>query len=329
MITMPDFAVLRPQTLTQAVEMLAEHTETQILAGGSDLVVNLRNKIFAPRYVLDLKSLTELQGISWQDENLRIGALTTLTAVANNAEVRQHYPVLAMAAGVVAGPNIRNMGTLGGNICLDTRCQWYNQSYFWRKSCNFCLKKDGDVCHVAPGGNYCWAAYSGDTAPALLTLDAAVRIVGPQGTRIVKLTDFFILDGIKKYHLAPNEILTEVLIPRQNAGLQGFYRKLRIRDSVDYPLAGVAVTGKLTAQGQCARAQVAITAVNPAPLLVPDVETLLLGQIPTIEIVEKVADLARKTAKPMKTSLSTMPYRRHMIGVFVKQGLQNVLAMAK
>src|SRR5262249_51643687 len=143
----------------------------------------------------------------------RIGALTTLSEVAHHPLVRAHYPVLARAAGMVAGPNIRNMGTLGGNICLDTRCTWYNQSYFWRKAINFCLKKDGTVCHVAPGSDYCWAAYSGDTAPALLTLDGAIKIAAPQGERTVALKDFFILDGIKKYHLAENEIVTEVLVP--------------------------------------------------------------------------------------------------------------------
>ncbi len=230
-----------------------------------------------------------------------------------------------MAAHVVAGPNIRNMGTIGGNICLDTRCYWYNQSFFWRKSCNFCLKKDGDICHVAPGGKYCWAAYSGDTAPALLTLDASIKIASPKGERIVALKGFFVMDGIKKYNLDSNEIITEVLIPKTSAGCQGTYKKLRIRDSVDYPLAGVAITGKVNKEGVCQAVSVALTAVNPAPVLVPEITDLLVGKKLDDELVEKSVELARKTAKPMKTTLSTMPYRRHMVGVFVKQGLMEVL----
>lgn len=322
---MPQFTVLQPETIPQALDMLAKHTDLRILAGGSDLVINLRNRLFAPEYVLDIKAIKDLHGIKQTESGLTIGALTTLSEVAQNMEIKAKYPVLASAASVVAGPNIRNMATLGGNICLDTRCHWYNQSYFWRKSCNFCLKKDGDICHVAPGGKYCWAAYSGDTAPALLTLDASLKIVGPNGERTVQLKDFFILDGIEKYHLASNEVITEVLLPATKENYKGFYKKLRIRDSVDYPLAGVSVAGKLDSDGRCQDVSVAITAVNPAPLLVPEINNLLVGQKLTEELIEKAVELARKTAKPMKTTLSTMPYRRHMIGVFVKQGLTQVL----
>lgn len=325
---MPQFKVLLPETLPQAVDLLTAHQneDLRILAGGSDVVVNLRNKLFAPQYLLDLKGIKDLHGISLTTNNdLRIGALTTLNEVSHDNLVREHFPVLAKAAGLVAGPNIRNMGTLGGNICLDTRCYWYNQSYFWRKSCNFCLKKDGDICHVAPGGKYCWAAYSGDTAPALLTLGASVKIVGARGERVVALKDFFILDGIEKYHLATNEIITEVIIPAASAGALGVYKKLRIRDSIDYPLAGVAVTARRNDDGTCQSAAVAITAVNPAPLLVEGINDLLTGKKIDDELLEQAADLARKTSKPMKTSLSTMPYRRHMIGVFTKQGLAELL----
>lgn len=322
---MPQFTVLQPETIPQAIELLAKHSDLRVLAGGSDLVINLRNRLFAPEYVLDIKAIKDLHAIKQTESGLTIGALTTLSEVAQNTEIKGKYPVLASAASVVAGPNIRNMATLGGNICLDTRCHWYNQSYFWRKSCNFCLKKDGDICHVAPGGKYCWAAYSGDTAPALLTLDASLKIVGPNGERTVALKDFFILDGIEKYHLASNEVVTEILLPATKANYKGFYKKLRIRDSVDYPLAGVAVAGKLDSDGNCQDISVAITAVNPAPLLVPEINDLLVGQKLIEELIEKAVELARKTAKPMKTTLSTMPYRRHMIGVFVKQGLMEVL----
>jgi 4-hydroxybenzoyl-CoA reductase subunit beta len=322
---MPSFKVLQPATLPQAIDLLAQHEDLRILAGGTDIVVNLRNRLLAPQFVLDLKGIKDLHGCRFDQDGLRIGALTTLSEIAQDAAIREHYPVFAAAAGIVAGPNIRNMGTIGGNICLDTRCQWYNQSYFWRKSCNFCLKKDGDICHVAPGSSYCWAAYSGDTAPALLTLDATIKIVGARGERSVALKDFFVMDGIKKFNLAPNEIISEISIPASRADYRGVYKKLRIRDSVDYPLAGAAIVARQDANGKCLDAQVALTAVNPAPVLVEGARALLVGQQPSEELFEKVAELARKTAKPMKTSLSTMPYRRHMIGVFVRQGLAEVL----
>jgi 4-hydroxybenzoyl-CoA reductase subunit beta len=325
MITMPQFSLLQPETVNQAIDLLAKHSDVRVLAGGSDLVVNLRNRIFAPQYVLDIKGIKELHGIRETSSGLSIGALTTLTEVAENPFIRKAYPVLASAAKAVAGPNIRNMGTIAGNVCLDTRCYWYNQSYFWRKSANFCLKKDGEICHVAPGGKYCWAAYSGDTAPALLTLEASLKIASPDGERIVALKDFFVMDGIKKYNLNSNEIVTEILIPSTTANYQGFYKKLRIRDSVDYPLAGVAVAGKIDSEGNCQAVNVALTAVNPAPVLVTEITDLVKGNKLTPELTEKCVELARKTAKPMKTSLSTMPYRRHMIGVFVEQGLTHTL----
>ncbi|MBI4852555.1 MAG: FAD binding domain-containing protein [Acidobacteria bacterium] len=325
MITMPQFRVLQPENVSQAVEFLAKHKNLRVLAGGSDLVVNLRNKLFTPEYVLDIKGIKDLQGIKENQDHFSIGTLTTLTEISQNPFIKEIYPVLAKAAGLVAGPNIRNMGTIGGNICLDTRCYWYNQSYFWRKSCNFCLKKDGDICHVAPGGKYCWAAYSGDTAPALLTLDASIKIANPKGEKTLALKDFFVMDGIKKYNLESNEIITEILIPKASAGLQGVYKKFRIRDSVDYPLAGVAIAGKVDKEGNCQKISVALTAVNPAPVLVTEITDLLVGKKLTDDLVEKSVELARKTAKPMKTTLSTMPYRRHMIGVFVKQGLEEIL----
>lgn len=326
MITMPAFQVLQPTTLPQAVELLASHEDLRILAGGTDMVVNLRNKLFAPQYVLDIKGISDLRGVREEHGWLRIGALTTLSELAEHPHVREHYQVLALAARAVAGPNIRNMGTLGGNICLDTRCHWYNQSYFWRKSCNFCLKKDGQICHVAPGGDYCWAAYSGDTAPALLVLEASIKIIGPKGERTVPLTEFFVMDGIKKYNLGRNEIVAEVLIPSANAGLRGAYKKLRIRDSVDYPLAGAAIVTRRDSEGRCCEARVAITAVNPAPVLVQGVQEVMAGKMPSEEVFEQAAELARRASKPMKTSsLTTMPYRRHMIGVFVRQGLAETL----
>ena len=171
-MSLPSFQLLRPKTLDEAVALMAKHGgEVKIVAGGTDLLPSMKQKLFTPPYVLDLGGVRELRGIrNLPGDGIEIGALTTLSTVEHSALVRKDYPVLYQAVKTVASPVLRNMGTIGGNVCLDTRCLWYNQSLLWRKSCGFCLKKDGDLCHVAPGGKFCWAAFSGDTPPALLCL---------------------------------------------------------------------------------------------------------------------------------------------------------------
>ena len=173
-MTMPAFRIERPRSVADAVRILAAHgSDAMIIAGGTDVIPNIQMGLFAPRVGVDIKPLRELAGIEYSPANgLRISALTSLTAICESGVVREKFPVLASAVATIAGPLQRNMGTLGGNLCLETRCRWYNQSYFWRKAAGFCLKKDGDVCHVAPGGKRCWAVWSGDAAPALLVLDA-------------------------------------------------------------------------------------------------------------------------------------------------------------
>ena len=238
----------------------------------------MKQKLFTPPYLLDLRSVAELRGIVPLNGGLSIGAMTPLSEIEHSPLIRRDYPVLYEAVKTVASPVIRNMATLGGNICLDTRCLWYNQSLLWRKSCGFCLKKDGDLCHVAPGGNFCWATFSGDTPPALLCLDAEIEIAGPSGRRRVALRDFYVNDGIVHLHLASDEIVTRVLLPASSAGWRGSYQKLRVRGSIDYPLAGVAVALKVEPGSlRIEDARVAITAVNPAPHLVKDADAQLIG----------------------------------------------------
>jgi len=212
------------------------------------------------------------------------------------------------------------MGTIGGNICLDTRCLWYNQSLTWRKACGFCIKKDGDLCHVAPGGAKCWAAFSADTPPALLCLDAEIEIAGPAGMRRLPLRDFYTGLGDAYRKLQPNELLTRVFLPEKSADYRGIYRKLRIRGSIDYPLAGVAVVMKRS-NGHVEDARIGLTAVNPAPVLVKGATELLEGKQLTEELAEAAGDLAAKTAKPLTTSALTPEYRREMIRVFTKRAL--------
>jgi 4-hydroxybenzoyl-CoA reductase subunit beta len=268
-----------------------------------------------------LRGAAELRGIrELPGDGVEIGALTTLSTLEHSPIVRKEFPVLYEAVKTVASPVLRNMGTVGGNICLDTRCLWYNQSLLWRKSCGFCLKKEGDLCHVAPGGKFCWAAFSGDTPPALLCLGAELEIAGPAGLRRVPLSEFYVNDGIVRLHLKPNEIVTRVHLPESSRGWRGSYQKLRVRGSIDYPLAGVAVALQMRT-GRVADARVAITAVNPAPFLVKDADAQLVGAELGEELAERIGDMAARTAKPLTTSALTPEYRREMVRVFAKRAV--------
>ena len=335
-MSLPQFKLLRPRTLEEAVSMLEKHNDrvvagdspandhphgVRIVAGGTDLIPSMRQKLFEPGYVLDIRHIEELKGIhEQQGTGVEIGALTSLTTIEHSALLRRRYPVLTEAAATVASPLLRNMGTIGGNICLDTRCLWYNQSLTWRKGCGFCIKKDGDLCHVAPGGMKCWAAFSGDTPPALLCLNAEIEIASASGLQRMPLRDFYTGDGVTYRKLQANELVTRVFLPESSADYRGLYRKLRVRGSIDYPLAGVAVAMKRT-NGHMADVRVAITAVNPAPLLVKEASELLAGKIMDEALAEAVGDLAAKTAKPLTTSALTPEYRREMIRVFTKRAV--------
>jgi len=331
-MSMPSFTLLKPRTLQHAVEFLAkfstDSTAVQILAGGTDLVPSMKQKLFSPAYVLDVRSVEELKGIRGiAGHGVEIGALTTLSAIEDSGLIARSYPVLREATMTVASPILRNMGTLGGNICLDTRCLWYNQSLQWRKSCNFCIKKDGDLCHVAPGGTKCWAAFSADTPAALLCLDAEIEIASPAGFRRVPLEGFYTGEGDRRFALKANELLTRIFLPEKTAGYHGAYKKLRMRGSIDYPLAGVACALKL--KGKIVEdARVAITAVNPAPLLVANAEHALIGREVNEHHAMVVGELAARTAKPLTTSLLTPEYRREMVRVYAKRAVMAAAGVA-
>jgi 4-hydroxybenzoyl-CoA reductase subunit beta len=316
--------VARPRTIEEAVKILHDAgPEAMILAGGTDVVPNLQMKLFAPRVLVDIKGIAELHGIAQVEGGaLHIGALTTLTEIERSVAVKMKYAVLASAVKTIAGPLQRNMGTLGGNLCLETRCVWYNQSEFWRESLGGCLKKDGDVCHVAPGGKRCWAVWSGDSAPALLTLDAEIEIAGPRGMRRMPLSEFYRNDGMDRVALERGEILTAAILPARMAGRRGVYNKLRIRNSIDFPLAGVAVSLALDADAVCRDARIAINAVNPAPLLLRGVAVHLIGKKYSPELADAAAHEAIRTGKPLTTSSSTPVYRREILRVFTRRALE-------
>jgi 4-hydroxybenzoyl-CoA reductase subunit beta len=318
-MSLPEFQLASPRSLPEALAFLREHEGVRILAGGTDLLPSMRQKLFEPEHVLDIHRVPELKGIRETGQGIEIGALTTLAEIEHSAILRKNYPVLTEAAKTVASPLLRNMGTIGGNICLDTRCLWYNQSLAWRKSCGFCIKKDGDLCHVAPGGSKCWAAFSADTPPALLCLDAEIEIVSAAGPRRIPLRDFYTGDGANHRRLQPQELLTRVFLPRASAGYRGSYRKLRVRGSIDYPLAGVAVVMKKS-NGHVEDLRVGITAVNPAPLLIRGLDSMLNGGLDEAT-AEAIGEQVARTAKPLTTSALTPEYRREMIRVFTKRAV--------
>ena len=324
-MALPAFRLIRSRNLPDALAALSQHAgagarSIRVLAGGTDLLPSMRQRLFEPEFVLDLRLINELKGIRETERGIEIGALTALSEIENSELLKRNCPVLVEAAKTVASPVIRNMSTIGGNICLDTRCLWYNQSLAWRKSCGFCIKKDGDLCHVAPGGAKCWAVFSADTPPALLCLDAQIEIASASATRRIQLRDFYTGVGDDYRKLQPQELLTRIILPRSSAGYRGAYRKLRVRGSIDYPLAGVAVACKRS-HGHIEDLRVALTAVNPAPVLVQGTAAALNGGVMNEDVAERIADLAARTAKPLTTSALTPEYRREMIRVFTRRAL--------
>ncbi len=330
MDALPEFTVLNPTTLDEAIAARAAHPGSKPLGGGTDLVVNIRRGIVAPPVLIDMNRVKGLAAIHADANRLEIGASVTLTQLAEHPAVLKHYPVVAQAASHIAGPTHRNMGTVGGNLCLDTRCIFYNQSEWWRDANHHCLKTTGTVCHVAPKSRgVCFATFSGDLAPALLTLGADVDIAGPAGKRTVPLNKLYIgfarqdvpvteTQGDGKFYLAlrPGEIVTAVRA-KNTAGLRSGYDKIRIRKSIEYPVAGVAVALKREGD-RLADLRVAFTGTNPRPVLLDGTAELTGGGLD--ERVFKGLDaLVRDQIMPMKTTFTPGHYRRRVAGVLARR----------
>jgi 4-hydroxybenzoyl-CoA reductase subunit beta len=330
MDALPDFRVLTPATLDEALAARAAHPGSKPLGGGTDLVVNIRRGIETPKVLIDMSRVRELHAIKADEKSFEIGASVRLTELAEHPAIAQHYPVLAQAAAHIAGPTQRNMGTVGGNLCLDTRCIFYNQSEWWRSANDHCLKTTGTVCHVAPKSRgVCFATYSGDLAPALLTLGAEVDIAGPQGRRSIPLEKLYIgfarqdvpvseTQGDGKYYLAlrPGEIITAVRA-KNTPGLRSAYDKIRIRRSIEYPVAGVAVA--LTRDGdRLTSLRVAFTGTNPRPVLLAGTAELTGGPLDA-RVANGLDALVRDQIMPMKTTFTPGHYRRRVAGVLARR----------
>ncbi len=302
---LPDFALARPATVDEVLAALQGAPGAGLLAGGTDMMVRIRKGLATPGTVIDLSGIGELDGIERSEAGLRIGAGVTLDRIESAAEIARDYPAIARAAATVAGPSHRTVATLGGNLCLDTRCVYYNQSHWWRQSHDFCLKYKGDTCHVAPQGNRCRAAFSGDLAPALMVHDAALEIAGPEGRRRVALSEFYVEDGAAHLALGPQEIVVAVHLP--GGGRASDYRKIRVRQAVDFPLAGIAVARDDSGDG--VRLMVAVTGTNSRPLLIEPIE-LPPGAAADDAVFAALDKRVQKAVSPQRTTLIAPHYRR-------------------
>ena len=322
---MTPFALRSPKSLAQAVEMLAAEPRARVIAGGTDLMPNLRRGIGAPEQLIDVGSIDELQQLRRDGEGWQIGAGVTLSRLASDSQIASELPVLTQAAAAVAGPSHRSVATLGGNLCLDTRCVFYNQSEWWRLSNNYCLKYRGDICHVAPQGARCHAAWSGDLAPALIALDATVEIVRQEGSRSLPLKDFYQDDGAQPLKLLPGEMLANVRIPPQPGGMRSGYRKARVRAAVDFPLAGVAVR-LLVADGVLTDLRVALTGTNSLPILLQGTEALCNKAFST-EALTALGKLVQKQVSPMRSTVTASNYRRQVASVLAQRLLAELAGL--
>jgi len=311
------FALARPATLVEAALLLAADKRARVIAGGTDLLPNLRDGLGAPSVLVDLRAIAGLDAIAITAAATTIGANVTLARLASDAAIKSALPILAEAAMSIAGPGHRTVATVGGNLCLDTRCIFYNQSAWWRRANDYCLKHGGETCHVAPQGNHCHAPFCGDLAPALLVLGAEVEIAGPRGSRIRPLADLYADDGAAHLTLAPGDIVAGLRVPPQPARARAGYRKARARGAIDFPLAGVAARVEMRDR-VVAELRVALTGTNPRPFLL-DGTGDFAGQPLDDAALAKLGKLVQKQTSPMRTTVTPANYRRQVAAVLAQR----------
>ena len=320
MLRLPEFNYIQPRTLREAAKVLAElGSDAMVVAGGTDVYAKMKRGQFAPRHLVSLRGLREIKGIRQTKDGLWIGAGESLTAVSQHRLIAKRLPALAHAAESVSTPQLRNMGTIGGNVLVDTRCNYYDQTFFWRQAVGFCMKKDGQICLVAPGSEKCLAIASSDTAPVLVSLGTVAVLVSKQGERRLKLEELYRDDGIDYCAKGKDEVLKGLLIPKEALRLRSVYLKLRRRGSFDFPILGVAATLDLDDRGECRHARVVLTAVASAPKVVPEAMTLLQGKKITKELIETVADAAAKISHPLDNADLDYWYRKRMAKVYTRR----------
>jgi 4-hydroxybenzoyl-CoA reductase subunit beta len=324
MMRLPLFEFRAPRTLEEAARILdGEGSRAMPIAGGTDLLPNMKRRQQVPQTLMSLRHIESLKRVELDDSGSRLGACLTLSDIAADSRFRNGLTALAQAASLVATPHIRNMATLGGNLCLDTRCNYYDQNYEWRKAIDFCLKKDGDTCWVAPGSPKCMAVSSTDTAPALMALGARVRLISLSGERELLLADLYNNDGLDYIKRKPNEILAEIHLDSLH-GWRSTYWKLRRRGSFDFPVLSVAAAARVSAAGVVEDARIVIGSAASRPIVAGEAAKSLIGHTLSTETIAEAAVLAARIAKPLDNTDFDMSWRKKVTGEFVSCALREI-----
>ncbi|HEX8889155.1 MAG TPA: xanthine dehydrogenase family protein subunit M [Pyrinomonadaceae bacterium] len=325
MMRLPRFQYLIPKTISDAVKMMGDAgPEGQFVAGGTDLYPNMKRRQQTPQTVISVTRLKELNQITGDGQSgLRIGAGVSLTDVCDDRVINRDYPFVAQAARTISTPILRNMGTIGGNLLLDTRCNYYDQNYEWRKGINFCMKKDGDICWVAPGSKKCWAVQSSDLVPLMVAVGAKLKLVSTLGERMVEAAGLYNNDGIDYLHKRTDELLTEIHLPPTN-GWRATYKKLRRRGAFDFPVLGVAARLDVSADGTVKDARLVLGGIAPAPIEVKEAEAALIGAPLDEERMQMAAERCYQKARPLDNTDFVMNWRKQMARPFVLRALQEL-----
>ena len=325
MMRLPKFSYLVPREISDAVKMMGDAgPEGQFVAGGTDLYPNMKRRQQTPQTVISVTRLTELNQITGDGESgLRIGASVSLTDICEHGVINRDYPFVAAAARTISTPILRNMGTIGGNLLLDTRCNYYDQNYEWRKGINFCMKKDGDICWVAPGSSKCWAVQSSDLVPLMVAIGAKVKLVSTIGERLVDAAGLYNNDGIEYLHKRPDELLTEIHLP-PTKGWRAVYKKLRRRGAFDFPVLGVAARLDVEQDGTVKAAKLILGGIAPAPIEVKEAAEALLGFPLNEERMQAAAESCYRIARPLDNTDFVMNWRKQMARPYVLRALQEL-----
>lgn len=325
---LPRFEYIEPKTVEEACSLLSDRKEqAKVLAGGTDLLVMMKQKVIIPHYIVNIKRISDLDYISEDKDCIKIGALATLSNIENSLTIQQRFPMLSRAAGSVASQQIRTTATIGGNLCLDSKCWYYNQSHNWRKSREACMKRGGDLCHVVKGGKRCYAVLSGDTIPALLALGAKVKIVSSGGQRVVPVEEFFTGIGETPNILKPEEMVTEIQVPYLPANASGAYAKHSIRRAIDFAVADAAAV--FTREDRvCKEVRIVISSVGPAVVRVREAEEILKGKEINDEVLEEAATAAVKGVRLVSGAFNSVYYRRKIIHVLTKRVVKQAMGIS-
>jgi 4-hydroxybenzoyl-CoA reductase subunit beta len=323
MLRLPAFTYLQPTSIPEALRMKADAgPDGMYVAGGTDLYPNMKRRHQEPRVVISLMRIPELTATERGKDGMSVGPCVTLSRLSVLPSFRRDYPAVARAADLVSTPLLRNMGTLGGNLCLDTRCNYYNQSYEWRKAIDFCMKKDGAICWVAPSSPRCWAVNSSDVAPVMVAIGAEYRLVGPQGERVVPAGRFYHNDGINYLTKQPDEILTDVRLPAPD-GWDAVYHKLRRRGSFDFPVLGVAAWVRWDGK-KVGEARIVLGGVASWPQEVPEAGAALKGTTLDGDAIAAAADAAYRPSKPLDNTDFDLSWRKQMTRVYTTRALEDL-----